>query len=307
MQVLPLYGSSTSTNAMVWPQQLRIKEWVKNGFVFLPVFFAGRLNNTTYLQLLCLGFGAFSLIASGIYCINDLADVAYDRMHPAKKNRPLAAGKISTWQVIVAAGICLLGGSLLAIFLPVQAQWVLLLYFLLQLAYSFFLKHVSVVDCVAIALGFVCRILLGGFIMGTPGSSWIILLTFLLALYLAFSKRRCELALLGSHTRRSLQHYSLSFLDAGLCTTCAVTIVAYIMYTHDDEVVNRVGFQYFYIGALFVIVGLLRHLQQTMQKSSTESPTDFLLRDPLTIINILLWGLFNFWVLYGSFIWNYLR
>lgn len=289
---------------MVWPQQLRIKEWVKNGFVFLPVFFAGRLNDSFYLQLLCFGFAAFSFIASGIYCINDLVDVNYDRIHPTKRNRPLAAGKISKQQVIIAAVLCLGGGCILASFLPMQAQVVLLAYCLLQFAYSFFLKHISVVDCVVIALGFVCRILLGGFVMGTPGSSWIILLTFLLALYLAFSKRRCELALLGSQSRRSLQHYSLPFLDIGLCTTCAVTIVAYIMYTHDDEVVNRVGFEYFYIGALFVIVGLLRHLQQTVQKSSTESPTDFLLKDPLTIINILLWGLFNFWVLYGSFIWS---
>ena len=287
---------------MVWLQQLRIKEWVKNGFIFLPVFFAGRLSEPFLLQQLIPGFFSFSLIASCIYCINDMADVAYDRTHPIKKERPLAAGRVTKQQVIVAAFACLAGSCMLAYFLPVASRWVLLIYFLLQLLYSFFLKHVSVVDCVAIALGFVCRILLGGYTMGAPGSSWIILLTFLLALYLAFSKRRCELALLGTNSRRSLQHYSLPFLDASLCVTCAVTIVAYIMYTHDGEVVSRVGFPYFYIGALFVVVGLLRHLQQTMHKSSTESPTDFLLKDPLTIINILLWGLFNFWVLYSNFI-----
>jgi decaprenyl-phosphate phosphoribosyltransferase len=285
---------------MIWVQQLRIKEWIKNGFLFLPVFFAGRLSEPQLLRWLILGFAAFSLLASAVYCINDLADVSYDRLHPSKKNRPLAAGGVSSNAVIAAATLCLLLGTLLATYLPIAARWVLLMYFVLQVAYSFFLKHISVVDCVMIALGFVCRILLGGFLMNTPGSSWIILLTFLLALYLAFGKRRCELALLGNNARRSLQHYTLSFLDAALCTTCAVTIVAYVMYTHDEEVVSRVGFQYFYIGALFVIVGLLRHLQQTLQKSSTESPTDFLLRDPLTIINILLWGMFNFFVLYGQ-------
>jgi decaprenyl-phosphate phosphoribosyltransferase len=294
-----LKAGVTKTNTMLWLKQLRVKEWVKNGFVFLPVFFAGRLSELLLLQQLLAGFLAFSFIASSVYCINDLADITYDRMHQLKKNRPLAAGKLSKVSVIIAAVICLLSGAGLALFLPVEAQCILGIYFALQLSYSFFLKHVSVVDCVVIALGFVCRILLGSFVMGTPGSSWIILLTFLLALYLAFSKRRCELAMLGSSARRSLQHYTLPFLDAALCTTCAVTIVAYVMYTHDEEVVSRVRFQYFYIGALFVIVGLLRHLQQTIQKSSTESPTDFLLRDPLTIINILLWGVFNFFVLYG--------
>lgn len=289
---------------MVWFQQLRIKEWVKNGFIFLPVFFAGRLEDSLLIQQLFFSFLAFGLVASSIYCVNDIADISYDRVHPAKRNRPLAAGKLTKGQVIFAGIICLASGGFLSLFLPIPARWILVVYLLLQLSYSFFLKHISVVDCVVIALGFVCRILLGGFLMNTPGSSWIILLTFLLALYLAFAKRRCELALLGSQGRRSLQHYSLHFLDAALCVTCAITIVAYIMYTHDEEVVTRVRFQYFYIGAVFVVVGLLRHLQQTIQKSGTESPTDFLLKDPLTIINILLWGLFNFVVLYGGMLWR---
>lgn len=286
---------------MVWLQQLRVKEWIKNLFVFLPVFFAGEINHLYWLRLLMLGFGAFCFAASSIYCINDLVDVAYDREHPAKKNRPYAAGIISKTQLLIASVVCLVAGLTMVSFLPENAALVLVGYIILQLAYSFFLKHLAVVDCVAIALGFVCRILLGGLVLGSPGSSWIILLTFLLALYLAFSKRRCELALLtSSQTRRSLQHYSLPFLDAALATTCAVTIVAYIMYTHDDEVVSRVKFKYFYLGAGFVIVGLLRHLQHTMQKSQTESPTDYLLKDPLTLINILLWGAFNFYVLYNG-------
>jgi len=285
---------------MVWFQQLRVKEWIKNFFIFLPAFFAGFLRDTHFLYQLTIGFFAFCLAASSIYCINDIADVSYDRSHPIKKNRPHAAGKISTQLLATVSAVCLAISAGLLLMLPKEASWILIAYVVMQLAYTFFLKHIAVVDCVLIASGFVYRILFGGLIIGSPGSSWIILVTFLLSLYLAFAKRRCELAMFTSNsTRRSLQHYSLGFLDAALAVTCAVTIVAYIMYTHDVEVTSRLKFDYFYLGSGFVIVGLLRHLQQTIQKSGTESPTDYLLKDPIIIVTILLWMAFNFYVLYA--------
>ncbi len=281
-------------------QQLRIKEWIKNGFIFLPMFFAGMMNNLHLIQLMCIGFVAFCLAASSIYCINDLVDVDFDKEHPTKKNRPYAAGKISTSQLVVLSSSCMAVSAVLLFFLPNEAKLILVAYIVMQLAYSFFLKHIAVVDCVTIALGFVFRILFGGMILGSPGSSWIILMTFLLSLYLAFAKRRCELAMLSTNqTRRSLQHYSLIFLDTALAATCAVTIVAYKMYTHDAEVISRIHFPYFYLSSGFVIVGMLRHLQQTIQKGQTESPTDYLLKDPIIIITILFWVAFNFYVLYG--------
>jgi decaprenyl-phosphate phosphoribosyltransferase len=281
-------------------QQLRIKEWIKNGFIFLPMFFAGMMNNLHLIQLMCIGFAAFCLAASSIYCINDLVDVDFDKEHPTKKNRPYASGKISTSQLVALSSSCMAVAAVLLFFLPNEAKLILVAYIIMQLAYSFFLKHIAVVDCVTIALGFVFRILFGGMILGSPGSSWIILVTFLLSLYLAFAKRRCELAMLSTNqTRRSLQHYSLIFLDTALAVTCAVTIVAYIMYTHDAEVISRIHFPYFYLSSGFVIVGMLRHLQQTIQKGQTESPTDYLLKDPIIIITILFWVAFNFYVLYG--------
>ncbi|MEO7309054.1 MAG: UbiA prenyltransferase family protein [Chitinophagaceae bacterium] len=285
---------------MLLLQQLRVKEWIKNGFIFLPMFFAGMMKDLHLVQLMALGFGAFCFAASSIYCINDLVDVNFDKEHPIKKYRPYPSGKISTNQLVSLSAICMVIAAVLLFFLPNEAKWVLVAYIVLQLAYSFALKHVAVVDCVTIALGFVFRILFGGLILGSPGSSWIILVTFLLSLYLAFAKRRCELALLTTNqTRRSLQHYSLTFLDTALAATCAVTIVAYIMYTHDPEVITRIRFPYFYLSSGFVIVGMLRHLQQTIQKGQTESPTDYLFKDPVLIANILLWMAFNFYVLYG--------
>ena len=280
-------------------QQLRIKDWIKNGFIFLPMFFAGLMGDLHFLKLMAIGFAAFCFAASSIYCINDLADVDFDKEHPTKKNRPYAAGKITTQQLVLIAAICMAVSALLLFFLPQGARWVLTAYIVMQLAYSFYLKHIAVVDCVTIALGFVFRILFGGLILGSPGSSWIILVTFLLSLYLAFAKRRCELATLSTNaTRRSLQQYSLGFLDAALAATCAVTIVAYVMYTHNAEVVNRIHFNNFYLSSGFVIVGMLRHLQQTIQRGHTESATDYLFKDPVIIITILLWGGFNFYALY---------
>lgn len=265
----------------------------------MPAFFAGELWGGQAFYKLSVGFLVFSLAASCIYCINDIADLEFDREHPIKKNRPFASGRIKIAHLSAVAAGLLLAAALLSLLLPMAARWILALYVLSQVAYSFLLKHIAVIDCVLIALGFVFRILFGGLILGFTGSSWIILVTFLLSLYLAFAKRRSELAMMnGTHTRRSLENYSLQFLDISLATTCAVTMVAYIMYTHDAEVVARVHYPYFYLSSGFVIVGLLRHLQQTIQKNETESPSDYLFRDPVIIASVLAWIVFNSYVLY---------
>lgn len=282
----------------VWPQQLRVREWIKNGFIFLPIFFAGRMNDKHLIVLLSLGFIAFCFAASGIYCINDLVDVRYDRSHPIKKHRPYASGRISFNQLLFASAICFAIAIAFCLTIPTSSMLILWVYVLMQLCYSFFLKHISIVDCVVIATGFVLRILFGGLILGSTGSSWILLVTFLLSLYLAFAKRRCEIGLGNNDSRRSLQYYSLQFLDVALAVTCAVTIVSYIMYTHDPEVTSRIHFNYFYISCVFVIVGMLRHLQQTIQKNVTESPTEYLLSDPIIASTILLWIAFNAYILY---------
>lgn len=283
----------------LWTKQLRVREWIKNGFIFLPVFFGGNLKDAHLIFSLCVGFFAFSFAASSIYCINDLIDVKEDRLHSIKQNRPYASGKLSAQQLKFASFFCFILAITLSFLLPVASQYILLLYFVIQLAYSFFLKRISVVDCVIIASGFVLRILFGGMMQGSPGSSWILLVTFLLSLYLAFAKRRCEMALgINNDSRKSLQYYSLQFLDTALAVTCAVTIVSYIMYTHDPEVINRIHFSYFYVSCVFVIVGMLRHLQQTIHQNGTESPTEYLLKDPIVLVTILMWLCFNTYILY---------
>lgn len=283
----------------LWTKQLRVKEWIKNGFVFLPVFFGGNLTDVHLTITLCIGFLAFSFAASSIYCINDLIDIKEDQLHSIKQNRPYASGKLSAKQLKSAALFCFFLAIMFSYLLPLASQYILLSYFIVQLAYSFFLKRISVVDCVIIASGFVMRILFGGMMQGSPGSSWILLVTFLLSLYLAFAKRRCEMALgINNESRMSLQYYSLQFLDIALAVTCAVTIVSYIMYTHDPEVTSRIHFHYFYVSCVFVIIGMLRHLQQTIHQNGTESPTEYLLKDPIILVTILMWLSFNSYVLY---------
>lgn len=283
----------------VWLKQLRAKEWIKNGFILLPIFFAGKLANLHLIGLLLLGFISFCFAASSIYCINDLVDVLEDKLHPIKKKRPYPAGKLSKKSLLMAAFLSAIVSIIFCLSLPPGAKWILILYFVMQLSYSFFLKHISIVDCVIIASGFVMRILFGGMMIDSVGSSWILMVTFLLSLYLAFAKRRCEIALsINNDSRRSLQYYSLQFLDIALAITCAVTIVSYVMYTHDAEVIRRIHFNYFYVTSLFVVVGMLRHLQQTIQQNGTESPTEYLLKDPIIAITIILWILFNAYILY---------
>jgi decaprenyl-phosphate phosphoribosyltransferase len=285
---------------MIWLQQIRFKEWLKNLFVFLPVFFAGRFSERALIEPLLAGFAAFCALASAVYCLNDWLDVQQDREHPIKKFRPFASGQLNTQQMRLLLGICLLAAFGFSFFVPHQAKLVLLAYLLLQLSYSYFLKKIAVLDCVAIAFGFVLRVLFGGLFMGTTGSSWILIMTFLLSLYLAFAKRRSELATVEGHqTRLSLAGYTLKFLDISLAVTCAITVVSYIMYTHDKTVLERIHFfPYFYLSSIFVLVGMLRHLQQTILLSKTESPAEYLIKDKLLLVTIVAWICFNAAVIY---------
>ncbi len=172
---------------------LRVKHWVKNIFLFIPLFFAGQIFNTLLYKDLVLGFFAFSLVASCIYILNDLRDVADDRLHPTKKFRPLAAGSISLSTAYLMIPFLLLMGFFLAYSISEKFTFVLLIYFLLNLAYTFGLKKISILDIIIVAIGFVLRIKAGAIITYIPLSQWTIVMVFLLALFIAIAKRRDDL------------------------------------------------------------------------------------------------------------------
>lgn len=276
---------------------LRVEQWVKNLFVFVPLFFSGNIKNFDLLTKSIFAFIIFSLAASVVYILNDYNDIEADRKHPEKRRRPLASGDVSKSQAIgifiglVIADIALVFfaqnyfGENLWKFAAIVGS-----YFVMNLAYTFKLKHVPIVDISIIATGFVLRVLAGGYMTGISISQWAILLTFVLALVLAIGKRRGELinAQVSGKTRRALDGYNVQFADIALSISVTLAIMCYLMFTLSPEVQAKFHSRVFYT-VLFVLFAFLRYLQQTLVYNRTESPTKILYRDRYIQITLILW------------------
>lgn len=270
---------------------LRISHWSKNLFLFLPLFFSGKFIEDPFIAFdIAIGFICFSLTASVVYIINDLKDVEEDRLHPEKKHRPFAAGTVKTNSGIVLAILLLCTSMVVAYWLRPEFLIVLAIYFALNLAYSLKLKHVPLLDISIIAVGFVLRVVGGGVIPDIYVSHWILIMTFLLALFLGFAKRRDDVRIFlesGKKMRKSVDGYNMEFINTGMSLMGGVTIVSYIMYTLSDDVVERLGHN-LYLTSLFVILGVLRYLQITFVQEKSGNPTKVLLKD--VFIQLILLG-----------------
>lgn len=266
---------------------IRPWQWVKNLFVFLPMFFAGRITDFQCWKESFAVFIAVSLIASAIYCVNDVVDVEENRRHPRKRQRPVAKGTISkTYALYISAALAVLGfGSLFIFMAPPQLLPVALLlsgYYLMNLAYCLRLKRMAIVDVFCISTGFVLRVFAGGEACGIWVSPWLICLTFLLTLFLAFAKRRDDLIVhiqSGMSVRRSSQSYNLQFMNMTLGLLGAITMVCYILYTVQPDVEQRLGSQWVYLTSIFVLAGILRYLQIAIVDEKSGDPTAILLKD----------------------------
>ncbi len=276
---------------------LRVEQWVKNLFVFLPLFFSGNITNGNLVLKSLAAFVVFSLAASFIYILNDYSDVESDRRHPEKCNRPIASGAISKSTAIafmfmvLAAALLLLAVSQFYLGISVgKFSTVILFYVLLNVAYTFHLKHVAIIDVSIIATGFVLRVLAGGYITGIPISQWAILLTFVLALVLAFGKRRGELinAQISGRTRKALDGYNVQFADIALSISVTLAIISYLMFTVQPEVQERFGSRIFYT-FIFVVFAFMRYLQQTLVHNKTESPTKIIYKDRYIQVTLAIW------------------
>lgn len=276
---------------------MRPKQWVKNIFVFAGILFANDLLIFQTQSLLRVGatFLLWCLIASSIYLINDLVDVEKDREHPKKRYRPLASGHLAPRMAIVATLIFLGVGLPLAWLLRPELSVVLGVYVLMQLAYSFRLKHVVILDVFIIAAGFVFRTVSGALVLAIAISPWLLICTGLLSLFLALAKRRHELVLLeagaGSH-RRVLDEYSTELLQEMIAIITAATIIAYILYTLDptNPHIPTYPFPLMLVTVPFVVYAIFRYLYLVYKKDEGGSPEELLLKDWPMIINVLLWG-----------------
>ncbi len=276
---------------------LRVEQWVKNLFVFVPLFFSGNIKNLDLLTKSIFAFIIFSLAASVVYILNDYNDIEADRKHPEKRKRPLASGAISKPQAISIFAGLIIADIALVFFAQAYFQenlWkfatIVGFYFVMNLAYTFKLKHVPIIDISIIAIGFVLRVLAGGYITGISISQWAILLTFVLALVLAIGKRRGELinAQVSGKTRRALDGYNVQFADIALSISVTLAIMCYLMFTLSPEVQARFHSRVFYT-VIFVVFAFLRYLQQTLVYNRTESPTKIVYRDRYIQITLLLW------------------
>lgn len=274
---------------------IRVHQWLKNAFIFAPLFFSGQLFEADKFFLCFNAFIVFSLGASAVYVLNDLKDIDEDREHPVKKSRPLASGAISARAASVgmmALFIASLGGAFL---LGLPFLFVMLSYFVINLAYSFGLKTFSLIDILIIAAGFVLRIIAGGVVTGIEISHWLFIMTFLVALFIAFAKRRDDVIIemeTGEQMRKAAAGYNLEFISTSISILCGVLIVSYIIYITSAEIAARFSNRYAYASVVFVIVGILRYLQVTIVEKASGAPTKLLLRDRFLQAVIGLWVLF---------------
>jgi 4-hydroxybenzoate polyprenyltransferase len=280
---------------------LRPSHWAKNLFLYIPLFFAGEIFNLQKVLELLIGFFAFSLIASSIYIINDYKDVEADRIHPVKRKRPIASGAVSKPAALVFFVLCLAIGGFLAWYVRPKFAFVVGIYFIINLLYSFGLKNISILDILILSAGFVLRVKAGGVAANIAVSEWLMIMVFLLALFMAIAKRRDDVLIKtqsGQDMRKAVKGYNMDFMNVMLALVSAVIIVAYLMYTMAPETMSRFGTYRLYYTCLFVIGGLLRYLQITYVENNTGSPTKILYKDRFIQLTILLWVLSFYVIIY---------
>lgn len=270
----------------------RPHQYVKNGFVFLPIIFGHQLFNADAFFLVVVAFVGFCLASSAVYVFNDLKDMNEDRAHPVKCHRPLASGQITLRKAIWSAGLLAMGSLVVGLILSSWGYLIILIgYLLLNTAYSLKLKHIAIIDVVAVSTGFVLRVFAGGVVIGILPTHWLVLMTFLIALFMSLAKRRDDLLLVraGNSARKSLDGYNLEFISGAMVIMAAVTIVSYILYTVSPDVVHKHGSTHLYLTSLWVIIGLLRYMQITFVREKSGSPTQVLLKDPFLQVVLGLW------------------
>lgn len=280
---------------------LRPAQWAKNLFVLAPLVFGGLLLDPQAALRALLALASFCAASSAVYLVNDLRDREEDRKHPLKRLRPLAAGTLAVPTAVAA--VVLLGTAALAVAVSLGLDFALILaaYLALNLLYTFWFKHMVILDVMSISLGFVLRVLAGAAALDVLVSRWLFLCTTFLALFLAFSKRRHEITLLAgeaSGQRRVLDHYSPAFLDQMINVVTASAVVAYALYAVAPETVEKYHTEDLIYTIPLVLYGVFRYLYLMYQRPGERNPTEAILRDPPFLINMLLWGLAVVWIVY---------
>ncbi|HEX5759491.1 MAG TPA: decaprenyl-phosphate phosphoribosyltransferase [Thermoanaerobaculia bacterium] len=285
-------------------RSLRPTQWAKNLFVLAPLVFAQKLGEPAAVTRSLLALLAFCCASSAVYLFNDLRDREEDLRHPLKKLRPIASGALAVPVAAAAAAVLALAAVAAALAAREEVVPVLAGYLLLNLAYTVWLKHQVILDVMAISLGFVLRVVGGAVAAAVEVSSWLVLCTIFLSLFLAFSKRRHELILLAggaTEQRRVLDQYSPAFLDQMINVVTASSVLAYALYAIAPETVAKYHHPEYLVYTIpLVLFGIFRYLYLIYQSPQQRNPTEAILGDPPFLINMALWGGAVAWIVYGS-------
>ena len=289
-------------------QILRPYQWVKNFFVFMPLFFGHQLMNVPLLINTIVAFFAFSFVASSIYCFNDIIDVEDDRRHVEKCHRPIASGKISVATGYILMFVMLALSIALSFALPndvvsttLPLPYIIIIYWLIEMAYCIRLKRIAIIDLCILSVGFLLRIAAGGAASGIVLSHWLIMMTFLLTLFLGFAKRRDDVLKFQKTKippRHNTKRYNLTFVNEAITVTGCVMLVCYIMYTVSPETIANFDNRHIYLTTIFVLLGVLRYMQLAVVDEKSGDPTKVLLRDPFTQVIVLCWAVAFLFIIY---------
>lgn len=267
----------------------------------VPLFFAGQLFDMHKLGMVLLGLVPFGLCASGIYVLNDLKDREADRNHPVKSKRPIASGAITSKQAILLFFLLLVSGLLSAYYLKPKFGFLLNIYVILNIGYSFGLKHISILDVILVSIGFVLRIKAGGALASIGISEWLMLMVFLLALFMAVAKRRDDVILINEgnlNIRKASESYHPEFLTIMLAIIASIIMMAYLMYCLNPQTIIRFQTYRLYYTSIFVLAGLFRYLQIAYVVKDAGSPTKILYKDRFIQVTILCWILSFYFIIY---------
>lgn len=295
--------AAPSAGAAAWIALLRPRQWLKNTFVLVPLLFSGSLADVSSILAAIAAFALFCAVASGVYCWNDVMDREDDVAHPTKCRRPVAAGLIRPRDALLAGSLLIAAGATASFLLATKLGLVMIAYIGLNALYNYVLRAEVILDIFAIAGFFVLRLVAGAAAISVVPSIWLLLCGGLLALYIATSKRRQELVLLGGRgqeQRGVLQHYDIALLDHLSVVLLSVVIVAYVMYTLTSETAAATGSERLSYSTVFVLYGLFRYLYASRARTNGSDPTDTLLADKPTMLVAVAWFAYCFWVLYAG-------
>ncbi|MDA9893104.1 UbiA prenyltransferase family protein [Flavobacteriaceae bacterium] len=282
---------------------LRVKDWVKNLFILLPLFFSGDLFDLVKLNQTIFVVISFCLVTSFVYILNDIFDIEFDKNHLEKKLRPIPSGKVSVRTSLFIGILFLLIGLTLLWYSSIESFYLTVFYVLLNIFYSYKLKQIPIIDFIIVSIGFVIRVLIGGEIGEIELTQWMIVMVFLLSLFIAVTKRRDDVYQYESENiinRKVIVKYTVEYMDKLITIISSTLLVSYLLFITSESVISRYPSRYLIISFLFVLIGVFRYNQITYVENKSGSPIKIFFKDLFLQITLFLWALTFFIIIYSS-------